>query len=830
MSEQGQLLTFARSDGQLVAFHSVATRETDEHLRFSVTEQRLDVGPGRAGPPLGGRLLEAWRRLDAFRVDDAGTVASAVTVLLETVPVGGSRSGPSSPAHSWLCQPNAWASVRSAARAQAPRVVRLLCAAGYGPEVSSVLAARDPYVAFHHGARNHAGLLALPGRFRAFLLPVLRGQPWSSVSRALALYWALDLAHDDVLLALAARILVAGRGHGLGWLARLAESEPARRLAIGRALVETGAVSFDPALLPAEALAQLQHDDEHRYADRLEYVLGGMARGIDPSHLVHGVRIAARFVPWFRPGLYDPTPRPRHPDVPARWAADLSRVVDHLAGDAGCAPSTFAFILWRWSAGAPERAAVLSRPSLLAWPAATTRRLLRALVFEQVEALTEAEQLTLAEGLLERIPASHHAKAVSALCRVLRREPRDRARLAAGLDLIARVSRPPFGAHVDGDETAAVLLDLAGTERERLARVPERSLRALDRGLADDHGACPLRQGLAALGRTRGFAFQALEAHPQPLVAAARELGLLSGPRQQALVKRFRAHAVSQRRFLRRPLDVVCRTIEGLVRRGLPNPIPRKLRLHREGSLTLSPQSLERHRQAIARRLLPFRLALLRQLALEELDRGVGTDLRDASERHALQMLGTTHPNRRLLRRVLRLPASARREFLEGHARSRAWLARHPRLDATLWARGPRLEVATGDGRPVRVEMEPDPMEVLRMGTRVGSCLSLGGICSGSAVAAMADVNKRLVVAHDERGTFVARQLVAVAEDDQLICFPVYPLGAAAAVQDAFERYDRELAGALGLALCTGGDYEVAEILSRYSYDDGIWERLLIEA
>jgi hypothetical protein len=86
------------------------------------------------------------------------------------------------------------------------------------------------------------------------------------------------------------------------------------------------------------------------------------------------------------------------------------------------------------------------------------------------------------------------------------------------------------------------------------------------------------------------------------------------------------------------------------------------------------------------------------------------------------------------------------------------------------------------------------------------------------------------VVACDERGHFVARQLVSVTEDDRLVFCPVYPLGASPDVQDAFERYDRALVSLLGLPMCTSDVYRVADVLGRDAYDDGIWERFVEEA
>ena len=202
-------------------------------------------------------------------------------------------------------------------------------------------------------------------------------------------------------------------------------------------------------------------------------------------------------------------------------------------------------------------------------------------------------------------------------------------------------------------------------------------------------------------------------------------------------------------------------------------------------------------------------------MALEDVRRDLPCDLRDDAERHALQMLATVTANRRLLRRVLRVPPALRTRFLAEHPANRAWLARHACARQAAWSAG-LVEDARVEGGRLRLAFERDPLELLRIGTRVGSCLSAGGIHDDAAVAAMADANKRVVVARDERGAFVARQRVGLADDDRLVCAAVYPLGAAEEVKRAFLEYDRRLAAALAVPLALYGESsDVAEVLSR---------------
>ena len=124
------------------------------------------------------------------------------------------------------------------------------------------------------------------------------------------------------------------------------------------------------------------------------------------------------------------------------------------------------------------------------------------------------------------------------------------------------------------------------------------------------------------------------------------------------------------------------------------------------------------------------------------------------------------------------------------------------------------------------MSIERDPLEVLRLGTYVGSCLGNGGAFVDSAAAVVLDVNKLVVYARNGRGAVIARQLVAFSEDDTLVCFHVYPLASGSAVKAAFAEFDRLLAAALGIPIQGDGEYEIANLVSHDWWDDGHWQLL----
>ncbi|HOO18484.1 MAG TPA: hypothetical protein PLU99_15435 [Phycisphaerae bacterium] len=73
----------------------------------------------------------------------------------------------------------------------------------------------------------------------------------------------------------------------------------------------------------------------------------------------------------------------------------------------------------------------------------------------------------------------------------------------------------------------------------------------------------------------------------------------------------------------------------------------------------------------------------------------------------------------------------------------------------------------------------------------------------------------------------LARQLLAISEADELVCFNVYPEDVATDVRKLFREYDVRFARKLGLCIHDGGsekpEYEIRTILSHDFWDDGAW-------
>ena len=139
---------------------------------------------------------------------------------------------------------------------------------------------------------------------------------------------------------------------------------------------------------------------------------------------------------------------------------------------------------------------------------------------------------------------------------------------------------------------------------------------------------------------------------------------------------------------------------------------------------------------------------------------------------------------------------------------------------------------ALPNGDVMTIALENDPLEALKLGTYVGSCLGLGGILEYSDAATVLDINKQVLFAIDARGAVLGRQVVAYSEEGELVCFAIYPHKEDNELEPLFAEYDRLFAAPLNISIFEPlrpqdeeeRKYEIALILANGWWDDGYWE------
>ena len=145
----------------------------------------------------------------------------------------------------------------------------------------------------------------------------------------------------------------------------------------------------------------------------------------------------------------------------------------------------------------------------------------------------------------------------------------------------------------------------------------------------------------------------------------------------------------------------------------------------------------------------------------------------------------------------------------QGRVRFDAFLALH-RRELTL------------EGARYVLQLEEDPIEVLRMGIPFDTCLSLTDGCNAASTVLNAlEVNKRVLYVRDGDGAIVGRKLLAISEDVRLLGYNLYCAvpSIRSALEIAVDSYCRAFADACGLALADSG--EPKKLHEGFWYDDG---------
>ncbi|MDX1929279.1 MAG: hypothetical protein SFV81_22315, partial [Pirellulaceae bacterium] len=264
--------------------------------------------------------------------------------------------------------------------------------------------------------------------------------------------------------------------------------------------------------------------------------------------------------------------------------------------------------------------------------------------------------------------------------------------------------------------------------------------------------------------------------------------------------------------------------------RGVHDPVPRKVKALLRGEVTFTEGQATRAVAKIHSELARTKIELARQAAVEVLAGALGVtmDLAESkTAQHAVKLQNMAMENRRALRKFLRAYLSGAEDYLNKHPANQRWLKQHPEIQFDQWRNGITQSYPDIDGVPLTLSVELNPLEALQLGSYVGSCLGIGGILAASAAAVVLDINKSVVYARNQRGKVVARQLLAIADDDQLVAFSVYPDSVSSALKQAFANFDRAFADHLDIPLYLPDPDEdqpaIARPISSYWWDDSAW-------
>ena len=736
-------------------------------------EQRCVLRPVETGP-----LADAWRALAAVSVWDATTRAHVSRVLSESVPSGDAPGElpvleePVAPPRATAAHPRGFRGTKY----QPPK-----------PRQAGPVDVRPYLLTRRHTelvlARLDAAMPADGFEPGLAMLPMLRGKAeLATIARALELHTRPEL-----------RAAMIGIGDAPGWWSHVLAHDPEQRLEVAQ-LVSASGVATLPAFEPELAARIARLSGEQQWA-----IYQGLREGASSAYIGAGISLEA--IDWQKvpPGRVDVT-------------ALVEQVVSRLALGHGS-------WLWRLCGEYPVMIELLESDAFAALAPAAAGWLLWIAARVGWEEVYPPECRALILDLprfaerARRVTAAYQQKLVKDLCLIhLWASLNDadiEATLVACSEICVRLAAPPFSTESRLASVYPLIVDVRA-----VVAAPDASWIALEEACKRFNQERLVMAGLDCLAEVAPELLSTtFSTSPGALVQTAGSLAALSFPEAATLLAPLATPIPA------RSLAELCDFIAPIAAAGGPNPIRRALREHLDGTRLLSDEQLRGHHERIVAELGVVRLAAVRQAVDRVLAARIGSAQVAPPMRHALSMLHRVRANRRPLTRMLEAIAAGDASWRRRHPRSQEWLARHPALDVELWTTGIELRGELPDIGEVRLAIEQDPLEALKLGTYVGTCLGQGGAYEHGAAAAALDLNKQVVYARDARGAVVARQLLAISEADQLVCFEVYGSRAA---NTLFRAFDRAFADRLGLPI-SDGTYTIATLLSQTWVDDGAW-------
>ena len=603
---------------------------------------------------------------------------------------------------------------------------------------------------------------------------------------------------------------------------------PERRGPFLETLIETGAYELQP---DASIAANVQETSglaiDKRFREWLAILLSRLQKRMSADYLLAGYRLAAQFYPTYP--FFSAEERGSCVDFPEREIEEIgiashgsNWLVMSLWGQCGDLPGFNRVIRdtqWRaWShfAVSPyfnllvqSTHGVSGRYTKKKWPAV-------AALIPQIQANILAT------------PAEYQQKFVESLsdwlyCCDTPAEIRNV--LPSGFRILRRLAGEPFERQSCAERAVLCLAEAENrNDREVLLSAPDASFQALEAACRRDTDAVLITRGLEELiCLDSSFTANCFQTQAARLCRTAKVLGSVSYPIRRQLLTECFQHPLFRIDPAATPLRELCALVIEHGAGAIDNPIPARLRPWLRGEIELSEGRLERYQNVIAEKFVLTRLSLIHQSVVQWIKRGLPTPPPTKPAEHALLVLASIRENRRGLRKFLDAYWFGNLDYLAHHPATLQWYRKHPIVPRKLWEDGIPFTSAQ-----FVIQVEHDPLEILKMGTYVGSCLAVGGICVDSAAAALLDANKRVLYARDRQNRVVARQLVAISNDDRLVCFSVYPNSARKEIKTLFRDYDRAFASALGVPLYEpvegNGGYEVDTVLSVYWWDDGSWD------
>lgn len=641
----------------------------------------------------------------------------------------------------------------------------------------------------------------------------------------LRLFWGLSLHRQHNLALAVARLVALDAGrHSLSWCTLAAKIRPNRRAVFITLLAETGlgATAFSP--FAATLLLELETLTVRRnYAAWLYSACQGILRGIDTNYLSGGFRIAHEYSPWSSVGFTE-----NCSDFSWPALVEPIRRIRHSRSFYAGLPMT----LWKACAVLPGFCGMVSQVCWRRFRPDHAAQMLHLIYNSMYEDLPPRKiqakwqvfkrHFPVILEVIYRVPRTHKKKAIEFFEEYYWRfdDPELLEKYHHDFcGFVRRVCRAPFTKEDTLSTLWCTLLQCGPLSTAKGLLRLETYCRSRNAAGLAVKGIRALRKLAPEYSRTL------LDTGNSRLLEIARLLGCTGRKQRYDILRAVRDSELTRLAVTQDNLSASVRLIDGYCTLKVQNPVPRKLKAFLQGKIRLSEKSLSGKITELNAKLTHFKTQVLEQSIRQSVLGHYGFAAGQIDD-HALLLTNLIRENRRELRQFLSACQSGTGDYVIQHPATQRWIKKQPALDITSWQTGFEMSVEDAAVGTIRLAVEHDPLEKLKLGSYVGSCLGLGGSFTFSAAAVVLDFNKHVVYARDPKGRVVARQLVCLSDEGKLVPFLVYPVGTTKAMQSHFAEFDRRFAEALRIRchnIDTDGEYAIANIISKDWWDDGAW-------
>ncbi len=413
---------------------------------------------------------------------------------------------------------------------------------------------------------------------------------------------------------------------------------------------------------------------------------------------------------------------------------------------------------------------------------------------------------------------------------ISRHKTADDNKFLLALALATKLSQTPYLTHSDCKNTLSALTNMIPIiDSDRILTLPHEFFTLIDKVGKKRNESKLIACGLSAISELEPeFCFEALTHSPKKFISVLKIIGPISWNNKSLVIKNFKQHPVfiADYKTLLQQLDKMIEFVDQQTISRQYNPIAKALRTHITGIKVLSNHQLERHLNKLQVNLTAFKLQALEECSTLFLQGNFEAEnLHSKNINHALKLYHSLerHESKKAFKRFLEhYLKDGSTTYRDQHPLNQQWLKQHPSLNLQGWHDG----LKDFERDHLTLTIEHDPLEVLKLGTYVGSCFGLGGIWSESAVAILLDINKHVLYARNSSGIVVARQVIAISDNNELVPFEVYPVSTSKKVKEIFYEYNRHFAAELQLPIFKNNesnDYHISLILGKNWWDDGAY-------